>query len=1229
MKLLAITVAGIAVAPETALRTNPQASGPGAARAPLVREDGREDGREGGALPALAARYESDAVPAAGRMRAIETPQGDVLIEAAHEDPFFLGFAGGSYYPPEEERVDPLLAAGLRASYEDGRPAQETYAFVMFGKRITPARVAELENAGARVLGFHPQSCVKVALAPVAVDAVAALDFVRWIGVPRASQKVHPVLANALANAGEPLQLYVSVHDSDLCAASAFTPIGTSGAGGPEGMVEPRRDDDVAGFRCTSNGWQQRALEQLGADVGEYDDRLRTFRVRAAQAAVELIVSRDFVLFVEQDLGDTLDHDESTPMVHADYGRASYDGDTNLAAIAGVIDSGTDYQHQMLNHVWYRWVDYTGEGDGTLDTCGHGSHTSGTVFGLPPSASEGFTGNAPRLGWGATGRIRTTKYMDAACSNSGGTSVATRLASLESSYTDGSGSVSPRPHVINCSFSTDGIGPPGWVGTETDPRAVDAATWDHDQLFVFSAGNEGSGESTLGEESSAKNALTVANVVDYESTAGDPGSVWTSSSRGPCGDDRWKPNVAAPGRWIRSASAETTSLYVDKSGTSMAAPHVTGVAAQLVDHYSWLRYAPHRIKSLLMATALTHDDVTLSAPSTDFTHHLNTYGTGLVNAAKAHYAWSDSDWTNWTVTLSSGSWTFADFTVPAGCTRLVVCMHYEEDAASAGASAALVNDLDLWIDSPSGGIDPAGNTGEYFAQQSPRDNTEIRILNNPSPTGTWRWKVWPDSTTSSTRVSVTVVTISADTTPDGTLNLTADDVYVQPSDDVVITASAYNPEYFASCIFLETTSAGDALQASTTTLDDGVITDLTSNQTSGRDVTLGSLRPGDTRSAEWTTRWATEGVKTWTVDARSDNWVDETDSVTIWVDGTPPGLVTNLTSSTHTANSWSNDTTITYTWTAATDAISGLDGYGIYTAASASMPGTTKDIEQVVSYAETLGEGSWYFNIRSVDNSGNWDDAYASTGPFKIDTTNPLGPSNLASSTHVANVPSCSTTVVMVWTGAADTGSGLAGYLGVWDTFPATNPVGATNIAAGSLGHAENIGSSASPRWFHLRAKDLAGNYGTTQHFGPVLANANTVSTYCTGKVNSLGCTPSVGWSNQPSKSAGNFTVMCSSVINNRFGVLFWGSAPTAAPFQGGTLCVNAPVVRTPIQDSGGTPPGVDDCSGTWSFIFDGAYMTAYGIDPGDTRYCQWWGRDPQSPSTTSLSNAIQFTVCE
>ena len=126
---------------------------------------------------------------------------GDRVLEPASGDPFFLGFAAGKHYPPAGERVDPLLEAALAREFADGRPERVSWGFVMFSKRITPARLDALRLAGARVIEFHPHYTMKVALGADALARIAALDFVRWVGVPRAAQKVHPLLAAQVTRA--------------------------------------------------------------------------------------------------------------------------------------------------------------------------------------------------------------------------------------------------------------------------------------------------------------------------------------------------------------------------------------------------------------------------------------------------------------------------------------------------------------------------------------------------------------------------------------------------------------------------------------------------------------------------------------------------------------------------------------------------------------------------------------------------------------------------------------------------------------------------------------------------------------------------------------------------------------------------------------------------------------------------------------------------------------------
>jgi hypothetical protein len=1180
----------------------------------------------------LAAAAHNDDVPLPQPAVYAAGENGDVLVAPASGDPYFLAFAGGSHYPPAGERIDPLLLAQIQAQPLDGRPAHETFAFAMFSKRITPERIAQLEELGARVLGFHPHYTLKLAFPARSLDALASLEFVHWLGVPRAQQKVHPRLVHELAlwPANRPVDMYVNVYDSDLCAASSFTPVGTVGESAPGGVVS-EGNSQARATQCQSNGWQQRALEAAGVEVLEYVDRLRAFRCRIVPAGIEPLVELDFVQFVEPDLRAQLEDHESSPLTLVDETRADYDGGTAQAITVGLIDSGIDTAHQGLDHTFGVGWNYTGATTAYTDLCEHGSHVAGIFFGRPPSASAAFTGVAPGLGSLNTLRIRNVKHFDGACAGSG-TALSTLFSNMRGDYTDSSGNVSPKPHVVSNSYGSAPAAGVPWIGSEANPRTIDAEVWDHEQLYVFGVGNYGVsvGANSIGSNAAAKNALSVGSVLDHEdAAAGDPGVKWTSSSTGPLGDGRWKPNVVSPGRMILSVDANSSSGYKNNSGTSMATPHVAGLAAQLADHRDYLRYAPHRLASLIMATAIPFADENITTQAGISATHLNSYGAGRINALNAHYQFAGvTERSNWGTTLNPGIYGYSDFTVDVGCIELVVVMTYHEDPCSAGAAQALVNDYDLYLDSPQNGIDPAGNTGEYIAQQSSIDNTELRTFVNPQA-GTWRWKVWPDSATGSARVSVTVQQIFDDTTPNGTLNVVADDTFVKPNDDVTLTATVTNPQYFATAVFLDSTASGDTLQAATTTLYDGIVCDLTDNETGGRDITLGSLGTNDQRSAQWVTRWATEGVKTWSVEARSDTWVDESDAVQITVDGTPPSNVTNLQSTTHTLGVWSNAPLVALQWTAATDNLSGIDGYSrTWTQGAVTPPDQTKDIEQVTGLNTLLSDGEWYFSIKAVDNCGNWFSGHTNSGAYRIDTVAPQGPFQFDSPTHNEGVLSCASAVTLTWNSATDARSGLAGYAALVDTNPTTDPAGALNVASTATSFVQNIGSSTAARYFHLRARDVAGNWGATRHFGPVLVDANPVSTYCTGKVNSLGCTPTVSFAGSASKSAGNLTVLCSNVISQKNGLMFWGFAPASAPFQGGTMCVQPPLVRTPLASSGGSASGAD-CTGAYAFTFTAPYYTQWSVDPGEVIHAQFWMRDPQSPTTTGLSNALKFTVCE
>ena len=93
------------------------------------------------------------------------------------------------------------------------------------------------------------------------------------------------------------------------------------------------------------------------------------------------------------------------------------------------------------------------------------------------------------------------------------------------------------------------------------------------------------------------------------------------SSTGPTADGRIKPDVMAQGQTVRIASANSTSSYSTSSGTSLSAPIVAGVAAQLLQAEP--RLTPFLVREILRDTADRADE-----PD-------NYYGWGIIDAEAA------------------------------------------------------------------------------------------------------------------------------------------------------------------------------------------------------------------------------------------------------------------------------------------------------------------------------------------------------------------------------------------------------------------------------------------------------------------------------------------------------------------------------------------------------------------------------------------------------------------
>ncbi|GHG52778.1 hypothetical protein GCM10012320_23200 [Sinomonas cellulolyticus] len=277
-----------------------------------------------------------------------------------------------------------------------------------------------------------------------------------------------------------------------------------------------------------------------------------------------------------------------------------------------------------------------------VDEEGHGTHVAGIIAGTCPegrTAHVASSDEAPDGGFVARAHTGMLNGMAPNCelvslkvfrrvAGVAVTSSSAVIAAIEYVLTEVNVSRSPlRVHGVNLS-----------LGCEWDPSHYAAGQSPLDQMLtelvstgvnvVVSAGNNGSAAAAQSANQSTGVLASITEpghteaVVTVGSTHRDAphvfGVSWTSS-KGPTLDGRPKPDVVAPGEWICSAATGTVRTragfgaltgddasltYAELSGTSMAAPHVSGIIAAFLSGRPEYIGRAADVKALLMRTAL-------------------------------------------------------------------------------------------------------------------------------------------------------------------------------------------------------------------------------------------------------------------------------------------------------------------------------------------------------------------------------------------------------------------------------------------------------------------------------------------------------------------------------------------------------------------------------------------------------------------------------------------------
>lgn len=231
----------------------------------------------------------------------------------------------------------------------------------------------------------------------------------------------------------------------------------------------------------------------------------------------------------------------------------------------GILDTGIDASHPDLQGRLAGWRDFSSTGSKEpMDDHGHGTHVAGTIAGGDKSGTS--------IGLAPGAKILMGRIFDA----SGGGRLEPILEAMQwMADPDGDPKTNDFPVLVSNSW---GGGSPSMSSTPAEqPFCKAVASWNKLGILpIFANGNSGPSPSSVNLPAGCPGTLAVGATDENDAIA-------SFSSRGPA---KWKgmepmikPTISAPG--VKVISSVPGGKYREMSGTSMATPHVAGLATLL------------------------------------------------------------------------------------------------------------------------------------------------------------------------------------------------------------------------------------------------------------------------------------------------------------------------------------------------------------------------------------------------------------------------------------------------------------------------------------------------------------------------------------------------------------------------------------------------------------------------------------------------------------------------